>query len=68
MRKIKSNEYLFYKWKVLGSKISLLNSIIQNDMTLDEQNINEWYDVATGTQDELESLIDQTLYHINREG
>jgi hypothetical protein len=67
-RKIKANEYLFYKWVILGTKISSLNGIIQNDMIIDEKNITEWYDNATGIQDELEDLIDQTLYHINKEG
>jgi hypothetical protein len=66
MRKIKANEYLFYKWKDLGIKISLLNGIVQNDMTIDEKNVTEWYDNATGIQDELEDLIDQTLYYINK--
>jgi hypothetical protein len=67
MRKIKANEYLFYKWKDLGIKVSLLNGIIQNDMTLDEENITEWYDNCNEMQNELEDLIDQTLSYLNKE-
>jgi len=65
--KIKANEYLFYKWKNLGFKIELLNSIVQNDMEIDKRNIAEWYDECCELNENLEVLIDETLKYLNKD-
>jgi hypothetical protein len=50
---VKSNEQLFNELKYITARISLLNSIIQNDMEINEEDIDRWKEQVASSIKEL---------------
>jgi 3-methyladenine DNA glycosylase AlkD len=58
--KIKSNEKIFNEWKQLGMKISMLSSIVQNDMEISTEEYLEWINLAYKSISNMNKLIEET--------
>lgn len=54
--KIKTNDDLFFRWKQLGFNISTLNSIVQNDMIISQDQYQENKDLWAKCQEEFDDL------------
>lgn len=61
--KIKADKSIFDKWNALGIKISecgmnisRCSGIVQNDMTVDHEQYQEWLDITQALQADLMSL------------
>lgn len=65
MKEIKSNPVLFEKWKTLGLRISMLSSIVQNDMEVSKQDIEEFERVYSEVELDMERLHQMTLEYVS---
>jgi hypothetical protein len=63
--KIKADEKLFNKWKMLGMKIGMLSSIVQNDMIIPEEQYHEFIEEYNELRKEMQDIMALTLKRIN---
>ena len=68
MLKIKANQKLFDKWKLVGRQVELLSAIVQNDMELPAEEIIDWQERVDKAIRDLEILKSMTLKEIEGAG
>lgn len=64
MIKIKSNEQLFYKYRKIGSSLTNLNVIVQNDIELSKHEVGEWLIAAEEVKKQVDGVIKETVEYI----
>lgn len=63
--KIKANNDLFERWRLLGSRIIALSSIVQNDMDVTEAQVEGWIENVRLLGKEYRQLAGDILDYIN---
>lgn len=66
--KIKSSIRLFSAWEELTLRISMLRSIVQNDMETTDQEVSDWQDTALNLNNDVSDLISETVEYLTKEG
>lgn len=61
-------EMLFKAFESIGMNIQRLNSIIQNDVPISQDNLKEWLDVTVHARNELDAVIEATTAFILTKG
>lgn len=61
---MKTGEELFLKWRSLGSRITALYGIVQNDADIPESQIREWVRQTKLLKTEYKQLVNATLHHL----
>ena len=63
--KIEANEELFTNWRALGERVKSNGSIVQNSISIPEENIAEFALRTSQLQNELRDLFRLTMNHIS---
>jgi hypothetical protein len=64
--KIDADKNLFDRWNMIGMEIQMLNSIVQNDMIINQNQVDNWENQISHLIQEMKHLEYETLIYISQ--